>query len=156
MCHINTHTLFLNHLMESYIRHGPFNVFKGEVYFLKNHSTVINLSKFNIATIPSFTFQLCHFIKKNVLYSIFFFFFTFSTGSSLGFSGGSAVKNPPENAGNMSPIPASGRSAGEGNGNPLQHSCLGHPMNRGAWRAIVHGVAGSWTRLSDKNNNNRI
>ena len=51
MCHINTHTLFLNHLMESYIRHGPFNVFKGEVYFLKSHSTVINLSKFNIATL---------------------------------------------------------------------------------------------------------
>ena len=58
MCHMNTHTLFLNHLMESYIRHGPFNVFKAEVYFLKNHSTVINLSKFNIATIPPFTFQL--------------------------------------------------------------------------------------------------
>ena len=59
------HTYFsLNHLMESYIHHGPFNVFKGEVYFLKNHSTVINLSKFNIATIPPFTFQLCHFITK--------------------------------------------------------------------------------------------
>ena len=115
MCHMNTHTLFLNHLMESYIRHGPFNVFKAEVYFLKNHSTVINLSKFNIATIPPFTFQLCHFIKKNVLYSIFFFFFTFSTGSSLGFSGGSAVKNLPENAGNMSPNPGSGRSARKGN-----------------------------------------
>ena len=93
---------------------------------------------------------------KKMFFIAFFFFFTFSTGSSLGFSGGSAVKNPPANAGNMSPIPGSGRSAGEGNGNPLQHSCLGNPMNRGAWWAIVHGVAGSWTRLSDKNNNNRI
>ena len=41
------------------------------------------------------------------------------------------------------------RSPGEGNRNPLQYSCLGHPMDRGAWRAIVYGVAKSWTRLSD-------
>ena len=45
-------------------------------------------------------------------------------------------------------IPGSGRSPGEGNGNPLQHSCLGNPMDRGAWRAIVHGVTKSWTGLS--------
>ena len=134
--------------MESYRRHGPFNVFKGEVYFLKNHSTVINLSKFNIATIPPFTFQVGHFIKK-MFFIAFFFFLTFSTGSSLGFSGGSAGKNLPANAGNMSPIPGSGRSAREGNGNVLQHSCLGNPMNRGAWRAAVRGVAKSQTRLSD-------
>ena len=38
-------------------------------------------------------------------------------------------------------IPGSGRSPGEGNGNPLQYSCLGNPMDRGAWRATVHGVA---------------
>ena len=38
---------------------------------------------------------------------------------------------------------------GEGNGNPLQYSCLANPMNRGAWRAAVHGVARSWTWLSD-------
>ena len=50
------------------------------------------------------------------------------------------VKNPPANVGYMGSIPVSGRSAGEGNGNPLQYSCLGNPMDRGAWRAIVHGV----------------
>ena len=38
-------------------------------------------------------------------------------------------------------IPGLGRSPGEGNGNPLQYSCLGNPMDRGDWRAIVHGVA---------------
>ena len=38
---------------------------------------------------------------------------------------------------------------GEGNGNPLQYSCLENPMDRGAWRATVHGVTKSWTRLSD-------
>ena len=46
-------------------------------------------------------------------------------------------------------IPRLGRSPGEGNGNPLQNFCLENPMNRGAWWATVHGVAKSWTRLSD-------
>ena len=44
------------------------------------------------------------------------------------------------NAGDVSLIPGSGRSPGEGNGNPLQYSCLGNPVDRGAWQAIVHGV----------------
>ena len=43
--------------------------------------------------------------------------------------------------------PGSGRSSGGENGNPLQYSCLGNVMDRGAWRAIVHGVPKSWTRL---------
>ena len=49
-------------------------------------------------------------------------------------------------------IPGSGRSPGEGNGNPLQHSCLGNPMDRGAWRAIVHGVTKIRTQLSVSSN----
>ena len=62
----------------------------------------------------------------------------------MGFPGGSVVKNPPAKAGNVGSIPGSGRSHGEGNGNPLQFfSCLGHPMDRGAWQPIVHGVAKS-------------
>ena len=48
----------------------------------------------------------------------------------------------------MGSIPGSGRSPGGGHGNPLQYSCLENPMDRGAWRATVHGVAKSWTRLS--------
>ena len=43
-----------------------------------------------------------------------------------------------------------GRFPGEGNGNTLQNSCLGNPMDREAWRAIVHGVVKSWTQLSDE------
>ena len=46
-------------------------------------------------------------------------------------------------------IPGSGSSPGEGNGNPLQYSCLEHPMDRGTWQARVHGVKKSQTRLSD-------
>ena len=53
------------------------------------------------------------------------------------------------NAGDVGSIPGLGRSPGEGNGNPLQHSCLENPMDGGAWWATVHGVAKSWTRLSD-------
>ena len=46
-------------------------------------------------------------------------------------------------------IPGSGRSPGEGNGSPLQYSCLKNSMDRGAWKATVHGVKKSWTRLSN-------
>ena len=55
----------------------------------------------------------------------------------MGFPGGSVVKDPPANARDMGSIPGSGRSPGEGNDNPLQYSCLGNPMDRGAWRATV-------------------
>ena len=58
------------------------------------------------------------------------------------------VKNPPANAGgvrDMSLIPGSERSPGGGHGNPLQDSCLENPMVRGAWRAMVHGVAKNQT-----------
>ena len=59
-----------------------------------------------------------------------------------GLPGGSVVENLPANAGDMNSIPGSGRSPGRRNGAPLQCSCLGNPMDRGAWRATVgHG----WT-----------
>ena len=59
----------------------------------------------------------------------------------VGFPGGSVVENQPLNAGDMGSIPGSGRSPGEGNGHPLQDSCLGDPMDRRAWRATVPGIA---------------
>ena len=59
----------------------------------------------------------------------------------IGFPGASVVKNPPTNVGDMDSIPGSGRLPGEGNGSPLQYSCLGNPMDRRTWRAAVHGVA---------------
>ena len=51
------------------------------------------------------------------------------------------VKNPPANSGDAESIPGLGRSPGEGNGNPLQYSCLENSMDRGAWQATVLGVA---------------
>jgi len=59
----------------------------------------------------------------------------------MGFPGGSVIKNPLANARDMGLILGSGRSPGEGNGHTLQYSCLGNPMDRGAWRATAPGVA---------------
>ena len=59
------------------------------------------------------------------------------------------VKNPPANAGDLGLIPGPGRSPGEGNGNPLQYSCLGIPMDRGAWWATVRGLAKNQAHLRD-------
>ena len=61
----------------------------------------------------------------------------------MGFPGGSEVKESAYNVGDPGSIPGSERSPGEGNGNPLQYSCLENPMDGGAWWAIVHGVTES-------------
>ena len=68
---------------------------------------------------------------------------------SVGFSGGSVVKNPLANAGDMGSIPGWGRSPGEGNDHLLQYSCLGNPLDRGAWQATVHGIAKSQMQPSN-------
>ena len=71
-----------------------------------------------------------------------------SIGNSRGFPGDSDGKEPACNAGDPGLIPGLGRSPGEGNGYPLQDSCLKNSMDRGAWWAIVRGVAEPWTQLS--------
>ena len=58
-----------------------------------------------------------------------------------GFPSGSVVKNPLADAGDAGFVPGSARPPKEGNGNPFQYSCLGNPMDRGAWQVIVHAVA---------------
>ena len=63
----------------------------------------------------------------------------------MGFPGGS---DDIESQGDLGSNPGLGRSPREGNGNPLQYSCLENPRDRGAWRATVHGGAESWTRLT--------
>ena len=78
--------------------------------------------------------------QKNVIYGVI-----------QGFPGGAVVKNPAADqgdAGDEGSVPGSGRSPEEGNGQPLQYSCLGKPMNRGAWWVTVHEAAKSWTQLS--------
>ena len=79
---------------------------------------------------------------------MFFSFFALPAG----FPGGTVVKNPPANAidaRDTGSISGSGRSLGGGNGNPVQHACLGNLMNRGAWHTTVHGVEKNQTQLSD-------
>ena len=67
----------------------------------------------------------------------------------VGFPGGSEVKASSCNAGDLGLIPGLGRSSGEGNGNPLQYSCLENPMDGEAWWATVYGVTKNLTRLRD-------
>ena len=63
----------------------------------------------------------------------------------MSFPGGSDGKASARNVGDLGSIPGLGRSPGEGNGNPLQYSCLENPTDGGAWWATVPGVAKSWT-----------
>ena len=63
---------------------------------------------------------------------------------SYSFPCDSVVENPPACAGNVGSMPGWGRCPGEGNGNPLQYSCLGNPMDRGAWQATTHEVTKEW------------
>ena len=72
-----------------------------------------------------------------------------STWANLGFAGGASSANPLANAGDVRGLglfPGSGRTPGERHGNPLQYSCLEDPMDRGAWQAMGHKVAKSWTQ----------
>ena len=74
----------------------------------------------------------------------------------MGFLGGSVVKNPPANVGDMALIPQLRRIPGVGNGNPFQYSCLGISMDRGPWQATVHGVGKESDTTERLNNNNNL
>ena len=84
-------------------------------------------------------------MKVNVFHGINPDLFLYLEGDYIQYA---MVKNLPANAGDSGDagsIPGSGRSHAGGNGNLLQYTCLKNPMDRGAWRATVHGVAKSWT-----------
>ena len=70
------------------------------------------------------------------------------TNVRTGFPGSSVIKNSSANARDMSLISSPGRLPGEGNGNPVQYSCLDISMDRGVWYVVVHGVAKNWTQFS--------
>ena len=75
---------------------------------------------------------------------------------SWDFPGGTVVKNLLANAGDTGSIPESGRSPGEGNGDPLQYSCLENPRDREAWQATIHGVVKQLDTTERLNNNNIV
>ena len=83
--------------------------------------------------------RLCQALAVGHCHMLFIFakphFPHLSNGNAVGFSNGSAVKKPHANVGDPDSISGSGRSPGEGNGNPLHYSSLGNPMDRGAWQA---------------------
>ena len=103
-----------------------------------------NGSAFHSAT--SAVISLDHCLSRNflLLKKLYIYIYIHThTYTYIGFPGGSVVKNPPANAGDAGDTgstPGSGRYPGEGNGNPLQYSCLGNPMDRGTWWFTIHGV----------------
>ena len=87
---------------------------------------------------------------KNFCFMIFFVvLYALQSYDPMGFPGGSDGKESACHAVDLGLIPGLGRSPGEGNGYPLQYSCLENPMDRGAWWATVHGVSKSQTGLSN-------
>ena len=74
-----------------------------------------------------------------------FYLYIFFDGNFMSFPDGPVIKSPPTNAGDMGSVPGSGRSPGDGIGNPLQYSCLGNPMHKGTWQATVPRVTKSQT-----------
>ena len=129
-----------------------------QVVILENSSNSLIVSLYNLNSenkIPS----VCHFFEMcgafkwqnafDLRCKLQILFFHVLTCMCRGIPGGSEVKASACNAGDLASIPGLGRSPGEGNGNPLQYSCLENPMDGGAWWATVHGVAKSQTWLSD-------
>ena len=94
------------------------------------------------------------FLQMASVYSLFFFFRSVGTlnwpvySDHPGFPGGTVIKSLPASAGDTASTSGLRRSPGGGNGTPLQYSCLESPVDRGAWRATIHRVAKSQTRLS--------
>ena len=86
---------------------------------------------------------------EDLLYFVYQLLILYWGIADQGFPGGSGSKESACNAGDPCLIPGLGGSSGEGNGNPLQYSCLENLMDRGAWQATVCGVTKSWTRLSN-------
>ena len=96
--------------------------------------------KFIVSLVKVFLLVSCTLWLNFVFVGSHYFIFAFHY-LGMDFPGSSVVKNLPANARDGGLIPGSGISLGEGNDNPLQDSCLGKPMDRGAWWATVHGVA---------------
>ena len=118
------------------------HLFKNFPWFVVSH-TVKGFSIVNEAEVNVFLELSCFFYDPTDGASLIF------GSSALGFPGGSEVKASACNAGDLGSIPGLGISPGEGNGNPLQYSCLENPMDGGAWWATVHGVTKSQAWLSD-------
>ena len=97
-------------------------------------ASVINfyLSLRLVTKVSTWIFHINRILQIHILMYLMKKFMLFFSGS---FPGGSVVKNPPENAGDMGSIPGSRRSPGEGNGKSLQYACLGNPMDRRTWWA---------------------
>ena len=124
------HSSFISSIPSSPIHAQAFPIFR----------TIFLDPSIPLSAILSFPSSLLNFSQELSVLTASIFFFKIPTHFSIwAVLVAYMVKNPPANAGDLGSVPWSRRSPGEGNGYPLQHSCLESPMDRGDWRAIVHG-----------------
>ena len=141
MCFCWEATLYLHERGAHWILKSEGKLFlkmQSQVQFNKQFNHIMYFHKAHLF-IPGFQHQKRERGKKKHICSIFF----------LIFPGGSNIKVSAYNSGDPGLVPGLGRSSGDGNGNPLQYSCLENPMDRGAQQATIHGVAKSQTQLSN-------
>ena len=115
------------------------------IYCLSFHAVMILRVGIRVRQVEVLWHKICITLRQN---SFFFYFLNWGivhlqccVSFKWGFPGGSDSKDSACIMGDPGPIPGSGRSPGEENGNPLQYSCLENSLDRGAWRVPVHGVA---------------
>ena len=111
-----------------------------------------HLGKFSPSPHSSLLLKELPFILHRVFMPVQIWNFPWHSHQTLDFPGSSALKNPPANegdAGDSGSMSGSGRTPEGGSGSPLQYSCLGNLMHRGAWWAAVHGFTKSWAQLSN-------
>ena len=119
--------------------------------FIKINHSFVNFSRSTLFLTPKENHNNKNKLTQQVIFFQWHLFLLveFQPTYFLGFTGGLGSKESVCNAGDLGSIPGLGRSSREGNGNPLQYSCLENPLDRGAGRATIHRVAKSRTLLSN-------
>ena len=116
-------------------QHIPFFLAELQAYMRNLNPQKSTIQKIKTTHSPTTQRKLFFSFQCIFLYSFFSMYVCIMQAIMQGFPGDSVIKNLPANAGDVGLIPGSGRSSGEGNGNPLQYSCMGNPIDRGSQKS---------------------